>query len=136
MDKLAWIGLLSAGSLIATPVWPCGACLEDKMAATYDYQVAQQAAAERRSVIFCGVEGAVDEQALSDAARKVPGLDPSSVRASAEPAALSFALDTRVTSAQTAVSTISKALRGKSTVMLLREVPPTETAKGSATTIR
>jgi hypothetical protein len=114
------VGLLS----IASPAFACGACDEDKMAATYDYEVVQRAAAQRRAVVFCGLEGAFDERAARRAAAALPGVDPRSVRASREPAALSFALDTSALAPEAAAQRIQRALRGTARVSVIKTMGP------------
>jgi hypothetical protein len=72
----------------------CGTCDEDKIAATYDHAVVQRAAYAGHVLVYCAVQGTFEPARLAAAARRVRGVDPSSVRVSREPAALSFALDT------------------------------------------
>ena len=43
-----------------TAVHACGACVEDKVAATYDHAVIHAAIAKRQQVVFVTVDGAVD----------------------------------------------------------------------------
>jgi hypothetical protein len=97
----------------ATPASACGACDEDKIAATYDHATVARAAAHRQVVVFAAVEGTGDAHALSRRVRNAAvgsaGVDRASVRASAEPASLSFALDPRVASPEQALVAIQKA---------------------------
>jgi hypothetical protein len=79
-----------SGTLLA-----CGTCIEDKVAATYDWAVEQSAKRAGHVVVYCEVQGAFEPGRLAVAARRVHGVDSESVRVSREPAALSFALDTR-----------------------------------------
>ncbi|MBS0446880.1 MAG: hypothetical protein JSR59_13140 [Proteobacteria bacterium] len=125
------IGVKVIGLVLLTPALAlaCGACLEDKMAATYDYAVSRQAAAKRLAVVYCDVQGQVTAERLRRAAAQVDGLDATSVRTSGEPAAMSFALDTTVSSAAAAVSRISTALGGAGKVTLLRSVEPDNAIK-------
>jgi hypothetical protein len=115
---------LAIGLLAPVLAFACGACLEDKMAATYDDAVIRQAAAGHRTVVFCDVRGRIAPGRLRAAAAKASGVDRASVRTSTEPAALSFALDTRVQSAQAAVGQINGALRGEASVTWLRSLAP------------
>ena len=99
--------LLLCAAALAAPTLParaCGACVEDKVAATYDFQVISRAAAHGEVVVFCEVDGALDRTALRQAARRVRGVRADSVRISAAPAALSFALDPARQSPQAAVA--------------------------------
>jgi len=86
------IGSLALGA--ATSALACGACIEDKIAATYDHAVVANAAARHRVVVFAAVDGPGDAgagaQALATAAARVPGVDRASIRTAASPRALSF----------------------------------------------
>ncbi|HEY1326313.1 MAG TPA: hypothetical protein VGI14_05200 [Casimicrobiaceae bacterium] len=97
----------------ALPAWACGVCVEDKVAATYDHAVVTRAVERRHVVVFAAIEGSGDAQALSrrvrNAASRSAGVDRSSVRASADPAALSFALDPRAAAPEAALAAIEKA---------------------------
>ena len=76
----------------------CGVCLEDKVAATYDYALVQRALAQRRVVVFAEPRTPVDERrlkAFAAAAARAPGVDAATVKTSAAPATVSFVLDPR-----------------------------------------
>jgi hypothetical protein len=90
----------------------CGVCVEDKVAATYDYDVVQRAAARHHVVVFAAVEAPADPQALRRAAAKVPGVERASVRAADSPR--SFALDPRRSNPLAALAAIERepALKG------------------------
>jgi hypothetical protein len=91
----------------------CGVCVEDKIAATYDYAVVTEAAARHHVVVFASVEGpGVPSQAsrsLREAAARVRGVDRGTVRAADAPRALSFALDPRVSAPEAALRAIARA---------------------------
>ena len=113
-----------ATALGASAAHACGVCVEDKMAATYDHEVVPRALAQRRMVVFCEVEGApLDVAALQRAAAREVGVEPRSVRVSAEPAALSFALDPAVQPAAAAVQGVARSLGGRVRLNLLRTLP-------------
>ena len=112
--------VLAVGVLTPALAVACGACAEDKMAATYDYTVVQTAVAQKRQVVFCDVQGRVQQERLRQAAAQVAGIDPTSIRTSAEPSALSFALDTKVQSADAAVAQIRTRLDNKVQVIVLK----------------
>ncbi|HWI81312.1 hypothetical protein [Ramlibacter sp.] len=114
---LAIPGLLA---LAAPAAWGCGVCVEDKVAATYDHAVLQRAAANGQLVMFCGVTGRADAARLRQAAASVRGLDRASVRVSAQPAALSFALDPRRQSPRHAVAALQRALPPGTQVELIK----------------
>ncbi len=104
--KLVAIAALAA----ASEALACGACIEDKIAATYDPAVVAQAAVRHRVVVFAAVEGPgdpdADAKALAAAAARVPGVDRTTIRTAASPRALSFALDPRAASPEKALAAI------------------------------
>jgi hypothetical protein len=93
------IGILIA--MVTTMAAPgaraCGACVEDKVAATYDHAVIHTAIAKRQQVVFVAVDGTVDINKIGTriaaAAPKVRGVVASTLRTSVAPPAFSFALD-------------------------------------------
>jgi hypothetical protein len=91
--------LLAAALLAPAAAFSCGACVEDKVAATYDHAVVTQAMQNGKVVVFAEPRSSTDpakvERALRSAASHAAGVDSSSVRASQSPAALSFVLDPR-----------------------------------------
>ena len=106
--------LLAAAMVAASlPALACGVCIEDKVAVTYDHAVVQSAVARGHVVVFAAIETRsspqVSAQSVRSAARRASGVDRASVRTASEPAALSFALDPRVQSPDTALSSIEKA---------------------------
>jgi hypothetical protein len=96
----------ASGLLALAPARACGVCDEDKVAATYDHAVVERAASLGRVVVFCEVRGPLDAPRMRAAARRVKGIDAASLRASADPAALSFVLDGTRQSPQGAVSAL------------------------------
>jgi hypothetical protein len=101
----------------------CGACVEDKVAATYDHQVVQRAEAAGDIVVFCEIEGAPDLQRLSQVARRQPGIRAASVRTSANPAAISFAVNPNRLSPQAAVDAAQRSLGDGARLTILRLLP-------------
>ena len=93
--------LMAIAALIAAApgavTWACGACDEDKIAATYDHAVIVRAIARHTQVVFVAIDGQVDAarigRRVAAAASKVPGVVRGSLRTSLAPAAFSFALD-------------------------------------------
>ncbi len=100
----------------------CGACAEDKIAATYDHATVERAAARGDVTVFCSVAGQVPAQRLKDAAQKARGVNPQSVRVSAQPPALSFAVDPRRQSPQAAIDAIQAGLPQGTRLTTLRLV--------------
>lgn len=88
--------VLFAGS--ATAAFACGHCIEDKIAAVYDHAVVRTALARKHQVAFFGLDGRLagggaERRLIERAAASADGVDPGSVRASSEGAALSVAFD-------------------------------------------
>ena len=117
-----------AVGLAPTASWACGACVEDKMAATYDHAVVKTAASQGKSMVFCEVRGQVLPQRLRKAVARVAGVDLASIRTSTSPPAVSFALDTSVRSADSAASLVARALGPGVDVVVLRTLPPAAAA--------
>jgi len=127
-----WARCCGAALLALAPTaWGCGVCVEDKVAATYDYAVVQKAAATGKAMVYCEVKGPFDARRLRNAARQVRGLDTASVRVSPQPAAMSFALDTAQQSPQSAVAALQKALPD-SRVAIVRLITAGELAANAA----
>jgi hypothetical protein len=92
--------MVAAGGLApARPIVACNACLEDKIAATYDWQVVTSAEHRGHTVVFLALVGPArpgDEALARRIARGVsatPGVDAGTVRVSLAPPAVSFAGD-------------------------------------------
>lgn len=99
--------------LAAGPAQACGACAEDRIAATYDHAVVTRAGAQHQVLVFTALDGAADPAASAQhakaAAARTRGVDRASVRAAAAPAALSFALDPSLTTPEAAVAAVQQA---------------------------
>jgi hypothetical protein len=96
--RLFWAGFILAAALAlwARPVMACEVCVEDHVAATYDYGVIARAEQKRQHVLFVAVRGhdagaPGNEAALRRALAAVPAIDRGSIRFSAFPTAASFA---------------------------------------------
>lgn len=92
--------ILLAGVLLAAmrtdAALACGHCVEDRVAAVYDYGVELQAGREGMRVAYLGVTGAKAESAAAAAAvaaalRDLPAAAAETVHTSVSPAAASFA---------------------------------------------
>jgi hypothetical protein len=97
-----------------------GASDEDKVAAAYDHAVVQGAAARGDVVVFCEVQGSADVQRLKRSTQRLRGVRPDSVRASAEPPSLSFAVDPKLRSPQAAVAAAERAAPGGTRLIIIR----------------
>ena len=98
----------------------CGACVEDKIAATYDHNVVERAAASGKVMVFCDVIGPLDAKRLKEVMRRVRGVKPQSVRVSVQLAAMSFAVDPTVRSPQDAVETAQHSMASGTRLRILR----------------
>jgi hypothetical protein len=105
MSRIAVAILFAVATATA---WACGACDEDKIAATYDHATVVRAAARSQVVVFCSLQGVYDAERLRRVAERAGGIDVASIRTSAEPAALSFVVDPRRRSAQSAVAALQR----------------------------
>lgn len=124
MDVLKWAGVVAAGVVFAAQGMACVVCPEDQMAATYDRAVVQQAAAQKRVVVFCDVQGDVPNERLQQAAAATAGVDPTTIRISKAPSALSFVLDPTVQSASAAVAEMMRSLNPGVEIALLQTLEP------------
>ncbi|HTS20952.1 MAG TPA: hypothetical protein VMN79_03990 [Casimicrobiaceae bacterium] len=90
----------------------CGACIEDKVAATYDHAIVTGAAARGELVVFGEIDGPVDAQRASErirrTAERVRGVRRGTVQASVAPPAFSFALDARVQAPEAAAAELER----------------------------
>jgi hypothetical protein len=100
----------------------CGACDEDSIAATYDHRVVEQAAQARELVVYCRLEGQVERRRLLSAVRRVAGIRKESIRVSAAPPALSFAVDPALQTALTAVAATEHGLPSGSHLRIIQVV--------------
>ena len=120
--------IVIAAGIAAAPcavTWACGACDEDKIAATYDHAVIDRAMARHHQVVFVAIDGALSAAEISRrvgaAAPKVRGVVTGTLRTSLSPPAFSFALDgTR--RPEVAVSDFHKAVGNRDTRLTLVRV--------------
>ena len=89
------------GSALSAASWACGACDEDKVAATYDHAVVDRAVAKHYQVVFVAIDGsrsaAESKRRVAAASSKVRGVVTGTLRTSLAPTAFSFALDRQQT---------------------------------------
>jgi hypothetical protein len=95
---LAVCALAALAALSAQSALSCEVCVEDHVAATYDFQVISKAGATGRSVLFVALRGKDataprSKEAIQKAVRAMAGVDSGSIRFSAVPPAASFAWD-------------------------------------------
>lgn len=98
------LGIVLLGCALQTPLaFACGHCVEDKVAAVYDYSVAMQAFAQKNQVAFFGIDGSlinndVNRREIEVSVREIAGVEKTSVRVSLESASLSMVFNPRRTS--------------------------------------
>lgn len=82
-------------SLLAGEALACGYCVEDKIAAVYDYAAVQQAASRKQTTVYFAIDGAIRGQAssLKTVIERTKGVEQGSARVSVEAAALAVAFD-------------------------------------------
>ena len=109
LGRTALTVLLAASAAAAQA---CGYCVEDTVAAVYDYGLHQRTLALKHEIAFFAWDGPINRddatrRNIAQAVESVAGVDRGSVRVSMEPAALALAFDPRKSSAgamQTAIS--------------------------------
>jgi len=100
-----------------------------RVLATYDHEVVRRANLQGRVMVFREVRGALDARRLKAAASRISGIDVSSLRTSANPATVSFALDDRRQSPQAAVNALqAMAPRGTELVIVQVQGSPAATS--------
>jgi hypothetical protein len=107
------LGLCGAGAVHA-----CGSCVEDKVAAVYDYSVISQARIQKHHVAFFAIDGPLvnneaQKRSIEETLKALDGVDKNSVHVSLDLAALSFSFDPRRSSFASAQKAIEKKLAPK-----------------------
>ena len=104
--------VLSAGLAQA-----CGACDEDKIAATYDYAVEATAFARHHTIVVAEISGFVDAKVVTAriavVAPRVRGVQPGTVRTAVAPPAFSFEIDPTMAAPQATLADFQRRI-GKS----------------------
>lgn len=129
---IAALALLGA---LQSTVFACGACIEDKVAATYDHAIAMRARAEHRSVVYGAIEGPVDvgevAARIGREAARIRGIRRATVRVSAEAAAFSFVIDAAARLPETTVAELRRRVNIPGLrLTVVRVVPWREIAAG------
>lgn len=99
----------------AAPASACGHCVEDKVAAVYDYGVITEARLQQHHVAFFAIAGPLvnsdtQKRGIEDTLKSLKGVDRNSVHVSLDLAALSFSFDPRLNSFASAQAAIEKKL--------------------------
>jgi hypothetical protein len=90
---------LGSAAAMRTPARACGHCIEDKVAATYDYAVLTRAARAGHVVVFADISGPAAgagpalKSFILHTLASTSGIDGGTVRVSLDPPAASFACD-------------------------------------------
>ena len=100
MMRTTWRGV-ALGTLIAglaSAVYACGYCIEDKIAAVYDHAVVTRATSQQHQVVFFALEGRIpagekSRRTLEAVVESVAGVDKGSARVSVASASLSAAFN-------------------------------------------
>ena len=127
--------LLIVSAWRAESTLACGACVEDKVAATYDHAVVTKAIAERHVVVFGEIGGTVDMKLvtsrIASMGARVRGIDRGTIRVAGSPPAFSFALDPAAQTPESAVAELQKRVHiPGATLTVLRVAPaPTRAAR-------
>jgi hypothetical protein len=110
---------LALAAAFADGASPCGLCVEDKVAATFDAGVLARAARSKHVVVFAELRGpaAGAPTALADFVSRTlahtPGVDPGTVRVSLDPPAAAFACDPRRHPPESVLASASAALAAR-----------------------
>ncbi len=99
----------------------CGYCVEDKIAAVYDYAALTQAHARRQTVVYFAIDGAIRDSAslLKTMVERTKGVEKGSARVSVEARSLSVTFDPRRTALPTLQSGLEKTLKARGLELLL-----------------
>jgi hypothetical protein len=128
--RLFWVAFILAVALAlwSRPVPACEICVEDHVAATYDYAVIAGAEAAGRKVLFVAVRGKdaaapATEAVIRQALAKVPGVDLASMRFSVFPSAASFAWNPKHSGSADVLRAVNGGLGGSGlTVVALKVI--------------
>jgi hypothetical protein len=104
--------------IVSASAMACGHCIEDKIAAVYDYSVVSKAVSEKHAVIFFGVDGPLvvnpaTKQFLQTAVSSIKGVDSNTARISLETGSLSVAFDPKTVSYAMLLDGLEKKLKTK-----------------------
>ena len=128
--RLFWLAFLlgAALALWSRPLPACEVCVEDHVAATYDYAVIAKAEENGQHVLFVAVRGRDagaprSEAVLRKALAAMPAVDRSSIRFSAFPTAASFAWNPKHATPGDLLRTVNGGLGGSGlTVVALKVI--------------
>lgn len=125
MNRVIGVSLL----VFASQAFPCGVCIDDKVASSYDHAVVTQAKQRGHEVAFFAIDGSLPvrddvRSAVLRAVKVTPGVQRGTARVSLENAALSFAYDPRRAEQSLIVSEIEKKLYARGLSLRFLRVMP------------
>lgn len=125
MNRVIGVSLL----VFASQAFPCGVCIDDKVASSYDHAVVTQAKQRGHEVAFFAIDGSLPvrddvRSAVLRAVQVTPGVQRGTARVSLENAALSFAYDPRRAEQSLIVSGIEKKLYARGLSLRFLRVMP------------
>ena len=124
MNAKAMLLALGVAAAIPGSAIACGACVEDRVAATYDHALVRSAIAQHRMIIFVALDGP-DASLVGDRIKSTAGalgaVQRGTVRYAASPAAFSFMLAKDAT-ADDVVGAFRKAMGAKRVTMTIVRV--------------
>src|SRR5882672_2674866 len=128
-QRLFWVAAVVAAAfaLWARPAPACEICIEDHVAATYDYGVLARAEAAGQKVLFVAVRGndaaaSASEATVRRVLAKVGAVDRTSIRYSAFPSAVSFAWDAKRASLAELLRSVNGGLGGSGLTLVALKV--------------
>ena len=106
---------------LAPSAMACGYCVEDKIAAVYDYAAVTQAAAQKHAVAYFAIDGTIRDPAssLKTMIERTRGVEKGSARIAVEARALAVTFDPRRTPLAAIQSALEKVLKPRGLTLLL-----------------
>ena len=116
---MRFFGVLSI--LLVNHALACGYCVEDKIAAVYDYAALAQAKARKHTTVYFAIDGAIRDPAssLKTMVERTSGVEKGSARVSVEAKALAVTFDPRRTALPALQGALEKALKPRGLELLL-----------------
>lgn len=107
--------------LLVNNALACGYCVEDKIAAVYDYAALAQAKARKHTTVYFAIDGAIRDSAssLKTMVERTQGVEKGSARVSVEAGALAVTFDPRRTALPALQSGLEKTLKAHGLELLL-----------------
>jgi hypothetical protein len=99
----------------------CGYCVEDKIAAVYDHAAVTQARAQKQTVVYFAIDGAIGDARpqLEKIIYSTPGVQKGSARVSVEAGALAVTFDPRRTPLPMLQRALEQKLKSRGLELLL-----------------